>query len=246
MVREALAVQEVEQAVQKHWINYDYSVWYSEEMQMAIEKKHLVISAIAGVIVAGFIIAGTILLPYIFGMITSINSTSEITSIPDENPPSITTPPPTEPSKTGMLALMLTDAPPRTLKYLYITIDEVRLRMANRTSEEYILNFPVTRTEYNVTKLKGDPVTLISSVPEGNYTAIWLHIVEAKATFANQNENVTLKIVAQGWLKIPIHTKVKSGELSMVVLDFDLEQTHVSASNVLTPVIRPKQVLGSS
>ena len=31
MVREALAVQEVEQTVQKHWINYGNSVGYSSD-----------------------------------------------------------------------------------------------------------------------------------------------------------------------------------------------------------------------
>jgi len=213
-------------------------------MQMAYERKHLVISAMAGVILAGLIISGTTLLPYIFEMITP---PTEITSIP-EIPPEITTPPPiTEPSKMGTLALVLTDAPPKTLKYLYINITEVRLHMkGNETGEGPILDFPVTPKIYNVTALKDNPATLgISPVPKGNYTAIWLHIVEANATFAeNPGVNVTLKLVAQGWLKIFVHFEVKPGGTYSVVLDFDMAQTHVSQGMVLTPVVRPKQVLG--
>ncbi|MGQ9469136.1 MAG: DUF4382 domain-containing protein [Nitrososphaerales archaeon] len=211
---------------------------------MAIERKHLVISAIAGVLLAGLIIAGSIFLPYILGI---ISRPTEITSIPDENPPDITTPPPsTEPFKMGTLVLILTDAPPRTLKYLYITIDEVRLRMeGNKTGEGVILKFSMESTEYNVTKLKYEPATLIGSVPNGEYTAIWLHIAKAKATFEGSSDgNVTLKIVAGGWLKIPIRYKVHSEKLTVVKLDFDLGQTHVSQGMVLTPVIRPEKVLG--
>ncbi|MCP8316617.1 MAG: DUF4382 domain-containing protein, partial [archaeon] len=187
---------------------------------------------------------GTILLPYILEIITP---PSEITSIP-EIPPPITTPPPTtEPSKMGTLALVLTDAPPQTLKYLYINITEVRLHMkGNKTGEGPILDFPVTPKIYNVTALKDLPATLsINDVPEGNYTAIWLHIVEANATFAeNPDVNVTLKLVAQGWLKIFVHFEVEPGETYSVILDFDMAQTHVSQGMVLTPVVRPKQVLG--
>jgi len=214
-------------------------------MQMAYERKHLVISAIAGVLLAGLIIAGTILLPYIFEMITP---PTEITSVP-EIPPEITTPPPTtEPSKMGTLVLMLTDAPPRTIEKLYINVTEVRLHMeGNRTGEGPILSFTLTTPKvYNVTALQGIQEILgIFSVPDGNYTAIWLHIVEANATFVDRpDENVSLTIVAQGWLKLPVHFEVESGGLTVVVLDFDMAQTHVSQGMVLTPVVRPKQVLG--
>jgi hypothetical protein len=243
MVREALVVQEFEQAVQKHWINYVHSIGYGRGDQMAYERKHVVISAIAGALLAGIIIAGTTFLPFVP---LGFESNSQNISIPDI-PPEITTSPTTETSSMGTLVLMLTDAPPRTLKYLYIEINEVRLHMkGNVTGEGPVLNFPVTPTIYNVTSLKETPATLgINSVPEGNYTAIWLHIVEANATFAeNPSENVTLKIVAQGWLKMQIHFEIDSGGLSAVLLDFDMGQTHVSTGMILTPVIRPKQVLG--
>lgn len=211
---------------------------------MTYEKKQLIVSTIAGILLAGFIIAGAVILPYITGFETI---TPPPTSTP-EIPPPVTTPPPiTETSKMGTLVLMLTDAPPRTLKYLYIEVDEVRLHMkGNITGEGPILNFPVEPKVYNVTSLKESPATLgIESVPEGNYTAIWLHIVEANTTFSeNPNANVTLKLVAQGWLKIHVQFEVDSGGLSAVVLDFDLAQTHVSNGNVLRPVIKPKQVEG--
>jgi|GEM_PF-2415819 hypothetical protein len=217
-------------------------------MRTAYEKKHLVISAIAGVLLAGLIIAGTILLPYISGI---ISPPQEITSIPDENPPEITTPPPTtEPSKMGTLVLMLTDAPPRTLKYLYIKIDEVRVQMkGNKTGEGPVLNFFMTPTIYNVTALKESlaPIGMPSPVPEGEYTGIWLHIIEANATFTdNTGVNVTLKIVAKGWLKMPLYFKVHPGVLTVIVLDFDMAQTHVSQGMVLTPVIRQKEVQNHS
>ncbi|MGQ9718487.1 MAG: DUF4382 domain-containing protein [Nitrososphaerales archaeon] len=211
---------------------------------MAYERKHVVISAIVGILLAGLIIAGTTLLPLVP---LGFEVESQIISIPDIPPEITTQSPTTEASKMGTLVLMLTDAPPRTLKYLYIEVDEVRLHMkGNATGEGPVLNFLVTPTVYNVTSLEESHEILgINSVPEGNYIAIWLHIVEANATFTeNPSENVTLKLVAQGWLKIPIRYKVHSGELTAVVLDFDLGQTHVSQGMVLTPVIRPEKVLG--
>jgi hypothetical protein len=212
---------------------------------LAVERKHLVISTIAGVFVAGLIIAGTILLPYISGI---ISTQQEITSIPDENPPEVTNPPPViETSKMGTLVLMLTDAPPRTLKYLYIKVDEVRVQMkGNKTGEGPVLSFSMTPTIYNVTALKESPAQIgISSVPAGEYTGIWLHILEANATFTdNPGVNVTLKIVAKGWLKMPLYFKVNPKDLTVIVLDFDMAQTHVSQGMVLTPVIKPKQILG--
>ncbi len=215
-------------------------------MRLAYERKHLIISAMAGVILAGIIIAGTVLLPYMI-MPAGFGTNIEITSIP-EIPPEITTPPPiTEPSKMGTLVLMLTDAPSHTLEKLYINVTEVRLHMeGNRTGEGPILGDTLTSPKiYNVTALQGiNEILGILSVPNGNYTAIWLHIVEANATFAeNPKENVTLTIVAQGWLKIPVHFEVDQG-VTVVVLDFDMAQTHVSQGMVLTPVIKLKQALG--
>jgi hypothetical protein len=207
-------------------------------MWLAYERKHLIVSAMAGVLIAGLIIASIILSPYISQVINP--PPEEITSVL-EVPPPVNTPLPTDPSKIGTLALVLTDAPPKTLKYLYIEIDEVRLLMkGNKT-----VDFPVTPKIYNVTDLKAHPATLgIDSVTEGNYTAIWLHIVKANATFMEKpSENVTLKLVAQGWLKIFVHFEVKPGGTNLVVLDFDMTQTHVSQGMVLTPVVRPKQVL---
>ncbi|MCP8308667.1 MAG: DUF4382 domain-containing protein [archaeon] len=214
---------------------------------MAYERKHLVISAIAGVLLAGLIIAGTILLPYISEIITP---PTEVTSIPDDNPPEITTPPPiTEPSKMGTLVLMLTDAPPRDLEKLNITIDEVRLRMeGNKTGEGPVVDFSLDEPKkYDITTLSGilDEIGN-NEVPEGKYVAIWLHIINATATFKNNpNEIVNLTVVAQGWLKIqPLHFEVKAGSLTVVILDFDLGQTHVSNGDILRPVIKLKKVLG--
>ncbi|MEM3451822.1 MAG: DUF4382 domain-containing protein [Nitrososphaerales archaeon] len=207
-------------------------------MQLAYERKHLIISAIAGILIAGLIIASTMLSPYIYQVINP--PPEEITSVL-EVPPPVNTPLPTDPSKIGTLALVLTDAPPKTLKYLYIEIDEVRLLMkGNKT-----VDFSVSPKIYNVTDLKTHPVTLgIGNVPEGDYTAIWLHIVKANATFAeNPDVNVTLKLTAQGWLKIFVRFEVKPEKTTLVVLDFDMAQTHVSQGMVLTPVVRPKQVL---
>ena len=212
---------------------------------MAVERKHLVISTIAGVFVAGLIIAGAIFLPYISGI---ISTQQEITSIPDENPPEVTNPPPViETSKMGTLVLMLTDAPPRTLKYLYIKVDEVRVQMkGNKTGEGPVLSFSMPPTIYNVTALKESPAQIgISFVPAGEYTGIWLHILEANATFTdNPGVNVTLKIVAKGWLKMPLYFKVNPKDLTVIVLDFDMAQTHVSQGMVLRPVIKLKQTLG--
>jgi hypothetical protein len=213
---------------------------------MAVERKHLVISTIAGVFVAGLIIAGAIFLPYISGI---ISTQQEITSIPDENPPEVTTPPPIiETSKMGTLLLMLTDAPPRTLKELNITIDEVRLLMAgNKTGEGPIVNFSLSKTkEYCIQELNGILGEIgNNNVPEGKYVAIWLHIVSATATFKDDpNKVVNLRVVANGWLKIQLHFEVNSGKVTVIVLDFDLEQTHVSNDNTLRPVIKLKQILG--
>lgn len=203
---------------------------------MAYERKNVVISAMIGAILAGLIIAGTtltgILAPY--------------SSIPEGGTPTETEGPDAEEAKLGMLVLMLTDAPSRTLQYLYIQVDEVRLHRVGKnvtTGEGPKLNFPVESRWYNLTALQGNPDILgVGSVPDGNYTMIELHILEAKATFTeNLDENVTLTIMANGWVKIPFHFEVEEGVYTVVTLDFDVSQSHISAGNVLRPVIVPKK-----
>jgi hypothetical protein len=152
----------------------------------------------------------------------------------------LTSPPPT--LTFGTLRLQLTDAPPKNLTYLYIEIDEVRLnRQGNESGIGPKIIFPIDTKIYNVTALQGlNEIIGENSVPDGNYTMIELHILSANATFAdNLDENVTLTVVANGWMKIPVHFRISEGDVTVVILDFDIESTHVSASDVLRPVIKP-------
>jgi hypothetical protein len=143
----------------------------------------------------------------------------------------------------GTLILQITDKPPRNLTYLYIEIDEISLhRQGNESGIGPKVNFTIDANVYNVTALQGINELLgANSVPDGNYTMIELHILSANATFSdNLDENVTLTVVANGWMKIPTHFRISEGDVTVVTLDFDMEQTQVSASDILRPVIKSR------
>jgi hypothetical protein len=241
---------------------------------MVYEKNKAVIALIAGVLVAGAIIASLNASGIAYQTLPNRSNSDDLTELTtltvtetnnelttltvtetnnelttqtvtqtttDTVTEILTSPPPT--LTFGTLRLQLTDAPPRNLTYLYIEIDEVRLnRQGNESGIGPKIIFPIDTKIYNVTALQGlNEIIGENSVPDGNYTMIELHILSANATFSeNLEENVTLTIVANGWMKIPIHFRISEGADTVVTLDFDLEKTQVSASDILKPVIKPK------
>lgn len=225
---------------------------------MAYEKNKAVIALIAGILVAGAIIGSlnfsgiayqtlpdqsdtvgvtTLTVTETNNEVTTLTVTQTTTDTVTEI---LTSPPPT--LSFGTLRLQLTDAPPRNLTYLYVEIDQVRLnRQGNESGVGPKIIFPIETKVYNVTALQGlSDIIGEGEVPDGNYTMIEFRILSANATFSdNPEENVTLTVVANGWMKIPIHFSIVKDDVTVVTLDFDLEKTQVSAADILKPVIKP-------
>ena len=209
---------------------------------MAFERNRAILSVIAGIVTAAVIIISVTAAGLPTHTIVEVPTTSTVT-MTQTTTSTVTTTTKISPGVMGTLILQITDKPPRNLTYLYIEIDEISLhRQGNESGIGPKVNFPVDAEVYNVTALQGiNEILGANSVPDGNYTMIELHILSANATFSdNLDDNVTLTIVANGWMKIPVHFRISEGDVTVVTLDFDIEQTQVSASDVLRPVIKPR------
>jgi len=140
---------------------------------------------------------------------------------------------------TGVLVLMITDAPPssRLIEKLYIAVDDVVLHRDVNGSK---LNFPVMSREINLLELRGVEELLGSQqVPAGNYSMIEFRIASAKALFQGETQNATLRTPSNS-VKIQIRFQVHPGQTTVVTLDIQPEGVHVNPNDVLRPVVKVK------
>jgi hypothetical protein len=142
------------------------------------------------------------------------------------------------PAASGTLAIGLTDAPTQDVSHIYLTISNIELELDGNTTETYSQE----NTQFdllalvNVTKMLGNV-----SVPAGNYTMIRLNVASALATI--DGANVTLK-VPSGEIKVPNHFQIQSGKTTTIILDITADNTNISASGNLRPIVTVKSAKG--
>jgi hypothetical protein len=137
------------------------------------------------------------------------------------------------PAASGTLAIGLTDAPTQDVSHIYLTISNIELEIDGNTTENTQFDLLAL---VNVTKMLGNV-----SVPAGNYTMIRLNVASALATI--DGANVTLK-VPSGEIKVPNHFQIQSGKTTTIILDITADNTNISASGNLRPIVTVKSAKG--
>ncbi len=142
-------------------------------------------------------------------------------------------------SGEGTVAIGIKDSPIGSVSHVYLAISGIELQGNGNSTASYqtgLQKFDLLSL-VNVTKMMGNV-----NVPAGNYTMIRFTIDSAIATIGNTN--VTLN-VPSGELKVPVQFQVQSTKTTTIVLDITADQTEISASNNLRPVVTP-QIIGPS
>ncbi len=139
-------------------------------------------------------------------------------------------------AETGKLVVLLTDAPIE-IDHLNITIDSLSVKLEN---ESWIdLPFVNDNTEvyfdllalYNVTMELSD-----AEIPVGNYTKIRMTVKTANATLAT-GETVDLN-VPPGHIDVKIKFEIESDDVTVVLIDMQVDWVAISESNNLRPVLK--------
>ena len=134
-------------------------------------------------------------------------------------------------TSSGTLALQVKDSPVGTVSHIYLNVTNIKLQ-GNANSS----------TTYSVGPFSFDLLALVSvskalgnvSIPVGNYSMIRFTIQSAIATIAGVNVSLT---VPSSQVKVPISFEIKSGKTTTIVLDITADETLISASNNLRPVV---------
>lgn len=190
---------------------------------MAYDSKKLAAYGAMGLLIAAFIVLGVQLVPMPM--------------------PSVPT------TKTGVLVLKITDAPPfMKPTSLNITIDSIMIHQEGGGNETWLTfelddnqTFDLVELE-NMTDLIG-----ADQFPAGNYTMIKIHILNATADL--EGESVVELTVPTGYIKIPVRFEIVDGETTSIILDITYDSTVVAAHHHLRPVVKPiveKQPVGTA
>jgi len=142
---------------------------------------------------------------------------------------------------TGVLVLMITDAPPSTrlVEKLYIAVDDVVLHRDVKGTRSK-LDFPIISKEVDLLELRGVNELLgTQQVPAGNYSMIEFRIASAKALFQGDTQNTTLRTPSNS-VKIQIRFQVHPGQTTIVTLDIQPQGVHINPKDVLRPVVKVK------
>lgn len=92
-------------------------------------------------------------------------------------------------------------------------------------------------TDINLTSLQGNSLLLGSTdAPTGNVTRVTISLTGAEA-FYTDGSSASLKVVANGKLMVPIHFEVQPGSSTDLTFDLTPNLVHISAADVLSPVI---------
>jgi len=142
---------------------------------------------------------------------------------------------------TGVLVLMIADAPPssRLIEKLYIAVDDMVLHRDVNGSNSKLIS-PVVSREIDLLELRGVEELLGSQqVPAGNYSMIEFRIATAKALLQGETQNATLRTPGKS-VKIQIRFQVHPGQTTVVTLGIQPEGVHVNPNDVLRPVVKVK------
>ena len=178
--------------------------------------KQISIYGIAGILIAVVIIAG-------FVVVNDITSPA--------------------PSVNGKLTIKIIDKPVE-LKHLNMTIDWVKIKDENGNWYNLTIADPNEEGTYyfDLLALQNVSETLsVTEIPEANYTAIWIHVLTANATYPDESTadlNVPSDVIK---VLIKPHLSLEGGGQVTVLIDLqpdDLKTIAISHSLNLRPVIK--------
>jgi hypothetical protein len=178
---------------------------------MAFEARKLVFFGVAGVLLAGLIIAAVVVAP--------VTAKTGILIV------KVTDKPPLR----------------QNLQKLLVTIDQLAAHRkgAGITGDTWVtLQFKegVTQVEIDLLELENIVKDLsITEIPEGNYTMLKMRVVSATAVYSSGE--VSLKVPGEH-LMMPIHFRIKPGKATTVLLDINYDKAVVSKANILKPVVK--------
>ena len=166
--------------------------------------------------------------------------------VPDENTPDVPNTPNDLITHTGgVLVLKVIDAPAKELQKLFLRIDNATVHRAGGNGTW--LNLPVIPTEsFNLLELNETSPLLVAvaALPEGNYTEIRLHVNTAEAIIDETNQS--LRIVANGWLKVKVHFTIKENTVTIATVDIQVNPKPIVNAHILHPVVKADIVYTST
>ena len=177
--------------------------------------KQISIYGIAGILIAVVIIAG-------FAVLNDISS-----------------PPPVN----GVLNIKIMDKPIE-LKHLNMTIDWVKIKDENGNWYNLTIADPNEDGTFyfDLLALQNVSETLsVTEIPEANYTAIWIHVLTANATYPDESTadlNVPSDVIK---VLLKPHLSLEGGGQVSILIDLqpdDLKTIAISHSLNLRPVIK--------
>ena len=144
---------------------------------------------------------------------------------------------------TGTLTIRIMDKPV-ALKHLNMTIDWVKIKDANGNWYNLTIENPNEEGTYyfDLLALQNVSETLsVTEIPEANYTAIWMHVLTANATYPDEtiaNLNVPSDVIK---VLLKPHLNLEGGGQVTVLIDLqpnDLNTIAISHSLNLRPVVK--------
>ncbi len=214
-----------------------------EGTDMAYSGKRIAVFGVIGLIMAASIIFTIQVLPL-----------PESPFIPDPQTPDPQTPDPEVPDGStpevpmahagGVLVLKVIDAPAKELQNLFLRIDNAIVHRAGNGSW---LNLPVIATEpFDLLTLnEASPLMLaVAALPTGNYTEIRLHVNNANATIDGLNQS--LRVVANGWLKVKVHFTIAETAVTIATVDIQVNPKPIVNAHILHPVVKADIVYTST
>jgi hypothetical protein len=144
---------------------------------------------------------------------------------------------------TGTLTIRIMDKPV-ALKHLNMTIDWVKIKDANGNWYNLTIENPHEEGTYyfDLLALQNVSETLsVTEIPEANYTAIWMHVLTANATYPDEtiaNLNVPSDVIK---VLLKPHLNLEGGGQVTVLIDLqpnDLNTIAISHSLNLRPVVK--------
>jgi hypothetical protein len=138
----------------------------------------------------------------------------------------------------GILIVKVKDAPADELQEVFLLIDQVLVHGKGEGSETW-KDIPVITTDPFDLLLLEDTSTVLAvgELSAGNYTEIRLHVVNAYATI-NEETNIPLKVVANGWLKVKVHFTISDIPVTSVTIDIDVNPNSIVNAKILHPVVK--------
>lgn len=140
---------------------------------------------------------------------------------------------------TGTVEVRVTDAPPRDVSSIVVTVDDIEVHRAGVSEEDEWITVVAEPREFDLVEIQGiEEILGQNEIQIGSYTQLRMDVIDVTVTIDGEQSSAT---IPSGVLKVVRPFDVEEGVTTVLIVDFDADSSIVITGALevqFKPVVR--------